>query len=134
MLDKRFDKIKFLMENFCTSTNAVGMALIGSSGDMLGEYGELDLYIISDAVSLISARSRDLYKFLNGIDNEEFCLYSEGSKGSFVVYSVSTNIFMIVFFPSTTDIFMLKNDFDKVALKMRELLSAMSAGNKVCRL
>ncbi len=134
MLDKTFESIKFLMENTYTSTNAVGFALVDAGGNMLGECGDVDLPMIAESVSLICARSRELYTFLNGINDDEICLFSEGTRGRFAIYSVSKSVFMVMLFPKTVDIFRIKENLDKTASKMRELFNTMSAGRGSCRL
>lgn len=134
MLDKAFEDIKFIIENIHTSTNAVGVGLVDSSGEVLGECGDLDLSIVSESVSLVSARSRELYEFLNGVKDDSFCLYSEGSKGSFVIYSMSKSMFLLIFFPRTTNVFVIKENLDRTANRMREVFNELKAGRKPCRL
>lgn len=134
MLEKTLESIKFLMENTYTSTNAAGFAIVDAGGNMLGECGDIDLPMISEAVSLICARSREIYTFLNGVNEDEICLFSEGTRGRFAVYSVSKSVFMVMLFPKTVDIFRIKENLDRTASKMRELFNTMNEGRKPCRL
>lgn len=134
MLNKAFENLKFMLENIHSSTNAVSVSLVDSSGSVLGECGELDTSIIAETVSLVSSRSRELYEFLNGVKDEDLCLYSEASKGSFVIYSMTKTIFLLVFFPRTTNIFAIKESLDKSANRMRGVFSELKIGAKPCRL
>jgi len=134
MLDKAFENLKSMLESIHTSTNAVGVSLIDSNGAVLGECGDLDFSIVAESVSLVSSRSRELYEFLNGIKDDDFSLYSEGSKGCFVLYSVSKSIFLLVFFPRTTNVFAIKENLDKTAVKMKEVLNNIKTGSNLCRL
>ena len=123
MLKRTLDGLKFTLENIYTSTHAVGVSMVDNEGNLLGECGDIDASLVADAISIISVRSRQVYDFLNGSKDEHFCLYSQGTKGSFVVYSVSKYIFIVMFFPTSVNIFSIKGELDGIVSRVRELIS-----------
>ena len=104
MLTPSSDKLSFLIENIFMSTNASGLAIMDSLGDVAAECGNMDVKAASEILRRSCADSQQVLKFFTGILDDSFFSITKGEKGGFVMAKLSERFFLVVFYPKEVDL------------------------------
>ena len=123
MLNTVSEKLAFILENIYTATNASGLAIIDSIGNVVAECGNVDLEVISDTVRVNCNKIQDILKFFTGTQNEEFFSINKGVKGSYLLAKINSKLFFVVFYPKQVDLLNISTELESFTQKIRNLFS-----------
>ena len=108
MLKKHVEMLRFVIENLYISTNAVGIAIIDSMGNVAAECGHLDPGTISEATRNVTLNNRDLIRYFTGMEKDNFFMILKASKGGIVIAPVGEDLCLVAFYPKGVDILVAK--------------------------
>ena len=120
MLKKYFENLEFILENLFISTRAVGLAIVDADGNIAAECGRLDIDLFSDTASRLYLNSSKLLEEFSG-SSEELLVWTEASKGRFVLADLSDNFLLLVFYPKDIDIFSIRDNIMSFVSEIKEV-------------
>jgi len=125
MLNRNLEKLEFIIQNLYLSTNAVGIAIFDEHGTIAAECGNLDMNVMADHAVRILLNSDSLLASFTGASEEPFSLWLNGAKGNVAFTPVSKNLFLVIFYPKSVDIFSIKDNISKFMADIRAVLVSL---------
>ncbi|MFH1222857.1 MAG: hypothetical protein V1647_00765 [Pseudomonadota bacterium] len=129
MLKKQTEMVGFLLENFYLSTNAVGVVIIDSIGNIAAECGHIDSMAVSELTRNIAQNSQKLFKNFTGVERDNIFMVIKGNRGSMAVASVGDNFYAAAFYPKVVDIFSISDNIQKF---IKDIAGILSSARDAC--
>jgi hypothetical protein len=125
MLKPFSEKLSFLIENIFMSTNASGLAIMDSMGDLAAECGNVDVRAASEVLRKSCSDTQSILKFFTGILDDGFFTLTKGEKGGFVMAKLNERFFLIVFYPKEVDLLDIAPELKKFAEEVKTLFKGV---------
>jgi len=119
------EKLSFLIENIFISTNASGLAIMDSLGDVAAECGNVDVRAASEVLRKSCADNQQILKFFTGILDDSFFSLTKGEKGGFVMAKLNERFFLVVFYPKEVDLLDITSDLKSFVEDVRTLFKGV---------